>query len=129
MVWAPPSVATFKARFPEFASVEDATVQVFMDEAIMEVNDTWIEEYRTPGVLHLTAHLLASQGLGVSTPGDSGASVTGGVKRRTVGDVTTEFNGISSGGGSGLVGTYSTTRYGQRYLEMKRINFPAVLAV
>src|SRR5262245_13292856 len=95
--WTPPTVEQFKLRFPEFANVPDATVQMILDEATAEVGPTWIPSLRTSGVLYLTAHLLASQGLGVSGAGGGGASSSGAIKRRRVGDVELEFQGVGAG--------------------------------
>ncbi|AGC35706.1 virion structural protein [Rhizobium phage RHEph06] len=127
MTWTAPTPAEFKIRFPQFASVDDATVQMILDEAVAEVGETWIEAYRTPGVLYLAAHLLASQGLGYSA-GGGGAAVTGAVKRRKVGDVETEFAGVA-GGSSGDLSGYGTTVFGQQFLRLQRKNFPAVAVV
>lgn len=127
MAWTPPTVVEFKVRFPVFTGIADATVQMILDEATVEVGPTWIEAYRTPGVLYLAAHLLASQGLGYSA-GSGGAAVTGAIKRRKVGDVETEFAGAAAGG-SGDASNYSSTVYGQQYLRLLRKNFPAVAVV
>lgn len=126
MAWTPPTVTDFKTRFPEFAAVPDATVQAVLDEAVLEVSPSWVEAYRTPGVLNLTAHLLATQGFGGSGAGGGGAASSGAIKRRKVGDVETEWAGISGGGGSQSASFYNSTRYGQRYYELLRKNIPAV---
>ncbi|QIG73250.1 putative structural protein [Rhizobium phage RHph_N17] len=127
MAWTAPTPAEFKTRFPVFASVDDATVQMILDEAVAEVGETWIEAYRTPGVLYLAAHLLASQGLGYSA-GSGGAAVTGAIKRRKVGDVETEFAGVAGGGNGDFYG-YASTIYGQQFMRLLRKNFPAVAVV
>lgn len=129
MAWTAPTVADFKARFPNFASVDDATVQIVLDEAVGEVGSTWIEKDRTPAVLHLTAHMLASEGLGVPSPGGGGAAVTGAVKRRRVGDTETEFVGMGGNTSNGPLSGYLSTAYGRRYLELMRRNFPAIAVV
>jgi len=129
MAWSPPTVADFKTRFPTFASVADATVQAILDEAIPQVGDTWLERDRTPGVLHLAAHLMASQGIGVAAAGDS-LAVTGAVRSRTVGDVSVTFAGVGTGStGGAFVAQYSTTAYGLKFLELLRKNFAAIAVV
>lgn len=129
MAWSPPTVSDFKTRFPQFAGVSDATVQSILDEVIPQVGETWLERDRTPGVLHLVAHLMASQGIGVIAPG-GGSAVTGAVKRRKVGDVEVEFAGVGGGAGGGyFVAGYNTTSYGIKYLEYLRKNFPAIAVV
>lgn len=130
MAWTPPTVEEFKIRFPEFATVADETVQAVLDEAVGDVGPSWIERDRTPGVLHLAAHLLAVSGSGGLGAGGGGAAVTGAIKRRTVGDTTTEFTGISGGSSTGgQLDYYRSTSYGVRYLSIMRRNFPAVAVV
>lgn len=131
MAWLPPTIAEFKIRYPEFASVPDATLQAFLDEATGEVGPTWIERTRSPAIMALAAHLLAVQGLGGdASAGDGGVAISGAVKRRKVGDVEVEFAGLSTGGGgSGIAAGYLSTAYGRRYLEWLRKNFPAVAVV
>lgn len=130
MAWTPPTVEEFKTRFPEFATVANETVQAVLDEAVGDVGPSWIERDRTPGVLHLAAHLLAVSGSGGLGAGGGGAAVTGAIKRRTVGDTTTEFTGISGGASTGgQLDYYRSTSYGVRYLSLMRRNFPAVAVV
>lgn len=129
MAWSPPTVSDFKTRFPQFATVPDATVQAILDEAIPQVGDTWLERDRTPGVLHLTAHLMASQGIGVAAPG-GGSAVTGAVKRRKVGDVEVEFAGTpGSAGATGLAAYYMSTTYGAEFYRLMRKNFSGIAVV
>lgn len=129
-MWVAPTVAEFKTRFPEFAAVAEATVQMVLDEATADVGPTWLERDRTPGVLHLTAHLLTAQGSGVSGAGGGGAAVTGAIKRRKVGDTETEFAGVAGGAATGgALDFYRSTAYGVRYLSLMRRNFPAVAVV
>lgn len=128
MAWTAPTVAEFKTRFPVFASVPDATIQMLLDEAVGDVGETWAERDRTSAILYLSAHLLASEGAGVLGPGGSGAAITGAVKRRKVGDTETEFMG-TGGIKDGPLGAYFSTLYGRRYMELMRRNFPAVRVV
>lgn len=128
MAWTPPTVEEFKTRYPAFADVADATVQATLDEAVGDVGESWIESDRTPAVLALTAHLLASQGLGVGA-GGGGAAIVGTVKRRKVGDVEVEFAGSGGKSTGGSLDIYRTTSYGLRYLQLMRRSFPAVAVV
>lgn len=126
MTWFAPTPAILKQRFPEFASVADAQVQLVLDEAIAEVPEGWPDSNRTAGVLYLTGHLLASFGSGSSGTGGGGVAVTGAIKSRKVGDVSVEFAGHSGGKESGAFAHYSTTAYGKRYYEILRRNVPAI---
>lgn len=130
MAYTPPTLADFRTRFPVFASVPDPTVQAVLNEAIASVGETWVEKDRFPATLYLAAHLLASEGFGGASAGGGGAAVTGAVKRRKVGDVETEYSGIArAASGTGALASYYLTIYGQRYVALLRMNFPAVMVV
>lgn len=130
MTYTPPTVDNVKVRFPEFANVPEPTLQAILDEAIERVGPEWVERDRRPATLYLTAHMLAAQGLsGGDGSGGGGAAVTGAVKRRKVGDVETEFAGVSTGTGSGSGTGYASTLYGKMFLDLMRVNFPAVAVV
>lgn len=125
-----PTPATFKARFPEFTAVSDATIQFALDDAFDQVGDSWLERDRARAQMLLAAHILTMAGEpGRTNTGNNGAS-TGFVKRRKVGDVETEFgsSGSSSSGGSGA-SWYALTSYGLQFLDLLRKNFPAVAVV
>lgn len=113
MAYVTPTAATFKARFPEFAAVSDALIDLIIAEIEPQIDESWQETDRAPAIMYRVAHILARGGY---LTGDTGSSVTGPMKRRTVGDVTVEFAGIStSNGGSGSAAFYGTTPYGQEY--------------
>lgn len=127
MPYVQPTAETFKARFPEYAPVSDALVNLVLAEAIDAVGSTWLERDRAKGQMYLAAHLLAMEGEPSRTTTGQGTGTTGAVKRRKVGDVETEYAGAggSSGASSGASG-FLQTQYGRMYLELRRKNFPAV---
>lgn len=116
---------TFKARFPEFASVSDDLINLIISERTAQIGETWIEADRDPALRYLVAHLLSSEGYGT---GGSGGGAQGPVKRRKVGDVETEF-AVSGSASTGSTSDYLTTSYGREYYRYLRRNFPAVAAV
>jgi len=124
-MWSAPTLADFRARFPVFDAVADPTVETILVEAERGTNDSWTAADRTPATLYLAAHLLASEGFG-GTAGSN--ALTGPVKRRKVGDVETEFAGAGQGASSSA-SPYSSTIYGQRYLELLRLNSSPVAVV
>lgn len=137
MAYVAPTLEQFKTRFPSFANVPAATLEMVFAEAVNAVGETWTERDRPLAVMYLAAHLLASEGYGVSEAGDAagggGAATLGQVRKRKVGDVETEFGGVarsSAGdGGTGIAGSYSTTEYGKRYLRLLRLNHPGPVTV
>jgi hypothetical protein len=134
VAYTPPSVAVFRARYPEFAAVPDATVEAVLTDAIAEVGTLWIEDDRKPAQLALTAHWLVGQGVlgGIVAAGGGAVQTAGPVASVKVGDVETTFakaSGGSSGGSSGSLSDYLTTSYGQRFLALLRRSFPPVAIV
>lgn len=130
MVWVPPTVADFDARYPEFASKDRYLVEGELADAIADVTPgDWIESDRTPAVLALTAHRLASSAT-VSTTVTGGTGIPAGavIKARTVGDTKTEF-AYPGDGSTGSVNSsgnsFDDTPYGQRYYRLLKLNFPA----
>lgn len=126
-----PTPADLKTRYPEFDGVPDARVQAFIEEAGPGAGESWFEADRTPGILALAAHGMAMEG----EPGrsaDPGAPVDPmlmgiPVERRTVGDVTTVWQGGSATNRGGSAQSedgrsFAKTPYGRRYLELLRRN-------
>ncbi len=50
--------ASIQARFPEFAKVEPDTIQIWIDDALCNVNETQWAKRATMAVEFLTAHCL-----------------------------------------------------------------------
>ena len=106
------TVAQFKTRFPEFETAVGTTVQMFLDDAVVMLNETYWGVKYDLGLSYYTAHhlLLASK----SSSGASGS--VGPVAGRSVDGVSVSFST------SGLKTTsdqqYAATTYGQRYLTL-----------
>ena len=123
----PPTLADFRARFPEFANAGDPQVSAILSEASAEIGADWLEKDKATAALYLAAHMLAGSG-GLGGPGASGVAVSGPVRSRSVGDVSVTFAGVE-GSGYGSKSIYASTGYGQRFLQLARRNFPAVAIV
>lgn len=72
MAHTPPTLAQFRALFPEFADVADASVQFALDEATRFVTTQWIERDYQPAIMFLAAHFLFLAKLGAD-------EITGGI--------------------------------------------------
>lgn len=129
MAYVTPTPATFRTRYPEFAPVSDALIQLMIDDAVADVGDTWVEKDRARAQMLLVAHWLTIEGEPERTATGQGAAGTGPIKRDKVGDVETEFATFGSGSQTVGSGTYMQTSYGQEFLALMRRNFPAVAAV
>lgn len=125
MAYTLPTPATFKLRYPEFAGISDASVQLVLDEAIASVGETWLEKDRARAQMLLAAHTLS---LMPSINAVAGGTINAGaVKRRKVGDVETEF--VGSVGNSTTHAGFGASTYGQEYYRLLRLNFPSPLVV
>lgn len=132
MAYIQPTPATFKARFPQFIPVNDALVQLVLDEAIGKVGESWLERDRVPAQLYLTAHLLTLEGEPDRAMGKAGnIALTGPMKSRKVGDVEVTYAGVSGSGSSatGVDAIYGGTTYGQQFLALMRMNFAGPMVV
>ena len=108
-----------KARFPEFASVDDARVQIFLDDADLAMDSGIWGKYFDNGQAYLAAHYLA---MADKTSGGGSAGVSGPITGRTVDGVSVSYSSAQPVGGanSQTAGFYNTTKYGQRYLVMMK---------
>lgn len=117
------TVADFKTRFPEFNSVAEPRVQLFIDDAVllMATPDRWLNFYDVALSYH-TAHLLY---VGTYTEQGDG-SVLAPVKKQMVDDVVIE-QAVSA-----IEPTASdlhSTTYGKRYYSYQRLAFAGIYGV
>lgn len=137
MAYTQPTTADFKARYPQFASVSDALVQLVLDESAPLVGESWLERDRRPALMLLVAHKLTLEG----EPGRSTTIAAGGVwsdlgvmKRRKVGDTEVDYQNANERLGTGGIGTvgkagYELTPFGREFQTYLRRNFSSVAVV
>lgn len=114
------TAVSFKTFFPEYAGESDAFVEFRIAEAMRKVDDSWLPADVDLATLYLAAHY-----------------VTVSVQQRESGTgqvVTSErFGPMSISYGSaqqpGSYSDLSSTTYGERFLELVTLNFPAVAVV
>lgn len=111
--------SAIKARFPEFTSETDAFIQIHLDDAVLDLDETRWGDLYAQGVAYLTAHLLVSAKRRAANTGAVPAA--GAVASKSVGDVSISY--ASSGRVDNSVGAveYNSTTYGQRYLTLRRM--------
>jgi hypothetical protein len=118
------SPADLKARFPGFAAVADAAVQIALDEAALLVGSGWTSAPDARlGRLLLAAHVLTLDGQGSGA--EAAAIASGGFRRMRSGALELE-RPDDAGAEPGLLGSSS---YGRRFLELMARNVPAVTVV
>lgn len=102
----------FKARFPEFNSIEDARIQIFIDDSLLVLNEaTWGTLYSL-AVCYLTAHYLSLSE--ASAGGDDGTVAQ--VASQAVDGTSISFNSFAPT--SDMQSFYNSTQYGQRFYTM-----------
>jgi len=108
------TAASFKIRFPEFTSVSDARIELFIDDSVLILNETnWGEKYDL-GLYYLTAHYLT---LGEkSSAGNSGSNSQ--IASKAVDGTSVSYNNPTLTGSDDSY--FSSTSYGQRYLELRK---------
>jgi hypothetical protein len=118
-----PTTNNLKAKFPEFADESDASVEFAIEEAQLNVDDTWIDTLNsTLGLYYLSAHyLMVSRSRAESASGQM-------VRSENFGPMSVTYatpNQPTAASSSDL----TTTPYGTRFLELVHLNFPPVAVV
>lgn len=129
MAYVAPTATTFKARFAEFADVSDVLIGLVLQEAFDDVGDTWLERDRARAQMLLAAHKLVMEGEPERTTTGQGIAGTGTIKRDKVGDVETEFAGVTQSAGDSSALGYGLSNYGREFAALMRKNFPAIAVV
>lgn len=117
------TVVEFQARFPEFATVTDPRIQLFLDDAALSMKspEKWLEFYDIAHAYY-AAHLLV---VGESSAtGDFGALAP--ISHQEVDDVVIK-NAVSAVKPT-TEDLYSTT-YGKRYATYRRKVVPLIIGV
>ena len=116
-----PTALSMKLKFPEFASMADGTIEFAIEEASMSISKGWVTEAdQTLAHMYLTAHLLmvtlsrAASGTGQRIKSESMDGMS----------ITYDTDGVTPDAGN-----YTTTEYGSRFLDLAKLNFPAVLVI
>lgn len=116
MAYTPPTFDEFTARFPVFAAFDEDLFDLLLAEAMLHVDETWIEKFYAPALLYLVAHLAAAGGSVGNVAGGAIASESFGPISIAYVTSSTPFQGQ----------VLATTGYGQSFLDLRRKNFPAI---
>lgn len=113
------TIATWKVRFPEYASVTDDVFNLFLGDAVLEMGDDearWIGFYDV-AISYLVAHLVyLSQ---VTAEGDANPATP--LRSTEVDDVIVTYAVSKSIENS--FDMYLATAYGQKYIYYRRLTF------
>ncbi len=119
MAYSPVTATDLKTRFPAFATLDNATVELWLDDARIVVTDAWIEADRAPAESLLAAHYLTLNGHGAS------GGAVGNLAAMGVTDFKSASMSVSFDAGrvnSLVSGDYSATTYGAQFLVHLRRN-------
>jgi hypothetical protein len=128
MAYEAPTAAELKARHPAFNSVLDATVTAALTEAARMVDESWTEGDFKAARMYYAAHLMVLDGLGDSKEAKISGLVLSGLTSIKIANLSVGF-GKAKDGKSKTLPTLMTTSYGQRFVDLLRLNKPAVVVV
>lgn len=118
MAYTEPTPDDLKARYPAFADVADATVQVYLDDTVTSVDGSWREADYIPAKVAKAAHEMALVGIGKRSEAEGWAAA--GLNRIQSGNFNASFSDAKVSAASG--GTLKATPYGQAYLRILKRN-------
>jgi hypothetical protein len=113
MSYTAPTLAEFRALYPAFDAVADATVEAWLAKGDTETA-IWPDPDRPDAVMLFAAHKMASAGLGTGTVVAGVTSFKSGTFSATLSDTAASRTG------------YESTSYGRDYLALRRRNFVAM---
>lgn len=119
MAYTDPDADDLQATFPRFAAVEDDTIEFWLTQSRRMVDESWTEGDYQMGQMLLAAHYMTLEGYGTGAEASAAAEGTGDYKRITSASVTLERFDRDS---SAAQGTFGSTSYGRRWLELARAN-------
>lgn len=120
---------TFKARYTEFSTLSDATVQIYLSDAELELDEGRWGTLYDRGLAALAAHFLALAQQSAAA-GTGGGGAVGPVTSKSIGDVSVSYGWSNSGSGSATSDYYNSTTYGQDYWRLVQIvGYDAVAVV
>lgn len=116
------TTADFLNKFPEFQSVNKTRIELGLDEAKLQVVEKIWGRFYEIGVLHLAAHILAMQGV-LSNEANANPQPLREIGSKAVGSLSVSYTSGKTGFESES-GSYYLTKYGQRFLELKKLVTP-----
>nr|DAS52370.1 MAG TPA: head to tail adaptor [Caudoviricetes sp.] len=116
------TAADFLNKFPEFQSVNETRIEIGLNEAKLQVVEKIWGRFYEIGVLHLAAHILAMQGA-LSNEANANPQPLREIGSKAVGSLSVSYTSGKTGFESES-GSYYLTKYGQRFLELKKLVTP-----
>ena len=121
---SPPTPDDFRTRYPEFAALDDATIQRYLDDAARSVDQTWLAGDYQNAIMSLAAHYYSTGS--AATQGGGSDPASGYITSEHIGQVSISY---AVPGGVSNMTWLTSTPYGQSYARLLKLNFPGALAV
>lgn len=119
MAYEIPTAAQVKARYPAFAAVADATIDVYVaDAAASAVDTSWREADYLPAIASYAAHRMAM--LNIGAHGQAAGYALQGVTGIRSGNFQATFDADKAKAAAS--GSLDATPYGQEYKRLLGIN-------
>ena len=119
MAYEQPTAAQLKAKYPAFANVADATVDVHLaDAATTGVDTSWREADYAPAILAFAAHRMAA--LGIGEHGQVAGYARQGVTNLRSGSFAVSLDADRAK--AAAAGELDATPYGQEYKRLLCMN-------
>lgn len=110
--------AQFKAAKPQFASVDDSVVQMYLDLGGLFVDDSWPDSAEDPALIAITCHLMTLDGLGSDAESQGYASGAADYQSVKSGELTLTRSRASIDSSKDFFGWLAQTRCGQFYAQL-----------
>lgn len=116
------TAASFKTAKPQFADVDNTTVDAYLALAGLVVDDSWVASSRDPATIAYTCHLMTLDGLGTDQVSQSFASGVGQYQTIRSGEITLTRFRSSVPAGTDYQTWLGSTPCGQYYAMLLRMN-------
>ena len=113
MAYVIPTANELQTKYPAFAAVADATIDVYIADA--QVDETWLEADYAPAIMAWAAWSMTDAGIG--TGGEIAGYIGSGVTKLKSGTLDVSFSDKAASASG-----YETNIYGRTYLMLLRKN-------
>ena len=127
-LWTKENVRAIAAEMSVANGVADATVDLYISIADLQVDPRVFGDSTIHAGAYLTAHLLKVDGYGAPGQG-AGGGAAGPVTGITVGRVSVQYADTASKAGSGISADLSRTRYGITFARFVRLSVPSPMVI
>lgn len=119
------NIEDFLIRYPEFKNAPSDRLKLLLGDAMDQISKKYWRQFYEQGVYALLAHKLFI-GYGKDGNGTGNAKPNQEITSKSAGEISLSYGSVRSGF-EGKFGSYPSTTYGQRYLELSALIQPTLL--